>query len=191
MRGATAGAPTPPPDLVTQPDQIGPEAGEQLDLLPGERLLRCWRTPHGFLVLTTLRCTSITRRAQLLEPPIWRAGPSFLFYNCAPPRVVLGRFLELAEEVTENAGASRFLVHDPETVRREIEQQRVQGRLAWEERRRAALAARGRVGASMAAPGTTVVREVVRTVVKVRCRFCGNLMDETLDRCPFCAAPQQ
>jgi hypothetical protein len=191
MRSRPGSPPPVPADQVTEPDQLDPGARDQLDLLPGEHLRRCWRTAHGFLVLTNLRVTGITRRAQLFDSPVWRAGPSFLFYNCRPPRVVLGRFLELSEELTENAGASRYLVHDPETVRREIEQERVAGRLAWEERRQAALAARGRLSEPMVPPGTTVVREVVRTVVKVRCRYCGNLMDETLDRCPFCAAPQQ
>ena len=28
-----------------------------------------------------------------------------------------------------------------------------------------------------------------RTVVKVRCRYCGGLGDETGDRCPSCGAP--
>jgi len=36
-----------------------------------------------------------------------------------------------------------------------------------------------------------VVREVMserRVVVKVRCGYCGNIYDSTLDRCPFCGA---
>jgi hypothetical protein len=28
-----------------------------------------------------------------------------------------------------------------------------------------------------------------RTVIKVRCRYCGGLGDETADRCPSCGAP--
>jgi hypothetical protein len=190
MAHATSRSPAPPPDLVTEPDQLVPEARDQLDLLAGEHVLRCWRTAHGFLVLTNLRCVPVARRMQLLDSPVWRAGPSFMFYNFAPPRVILGRFVELSEQDTENPASSRFLVHDPETVRAFIEQQRVQGRLTWEARRSAALAALGHLGEPMVPPGTTVVREVVRTVVKVRCKYCGNLMDETLDRCPFCAAPQ-
>ncbi|HYA10401.1 MAG TPA: hypothetical protein VEH10_01835 [Thermoplasmata archaeon] len=49
-----------------------------------------------------------------------------------------------------------------------------------EARRRAELvheAARG----ALAPPG--------RSVVKVRCRYCGGLGDETSDRCPSCGAP--
>jgi len=38
--------------------------------------------------------------------------------------------------------------------------------------------------------GQPAVQEkvVVREVVKVRCSYCGNLYDETLDKCPYCGA---
>lgn len=29
-------------------------------------------------------------------------------------------------------------------------------------------------------------REVIREIVKVRCRYCGQLFEEKLDRCPHC-----
>jgi len=29
-------------------------------------------------------------------------------------------------------------------------------------------------------------REVIREIVKVKCSHCGNLYDQTLDRCPHC-----
>lgn len=29
-------------------------------------------------------------------------------------------------------------------------------------------------------------REIIREVVKIRCSYCGNLYDETLDKCPHC-----
>ena len=29
-------------------------------------------------------------------------------------------------------------------------------------------------------------REIVREIVKIRCQFCGNLYDESTDRCPYC-----
>jgi rubrerythrin len=32
-------------------------------------------------------------------------------------------------------------------------------------------------------------REVIREVVKIRCRHCGTLFEEKLDRCPHCGAP--
>lgn len=31
---------------------------------------------------------------------------------------------------------------------------------------------------------------VIREIVKVRCRYCGNLYEQTLDRCPHCGAGQ-
>jgi len=30
---------------------------------------------------------------------------------------------------------------------------------------------------------------IVREIVKVRCKHCGNLFDVTLDKCPNCGAP--
>jgi hypothetical protein len=35
----------------------------------------------------------------------------------------------------------------------------------------------------------TIVREteIVREIVKIRCQFCGNLYNESIDRCPYCA----
>jgi hypothetical protein len=32
-------------------------------------------------------------------------------------------------------------------------------------------------------------RETVREIVKIRCRHCGTLFEEKLDRCPHCGAP--
>jgi hypothetical protein len=34
----------------------------------------------------------------------------------------------------------------------------------------------------------TIVREtkIVTEIVKIRCQFCGNLYDESIDRCPYC-----
>jgi len=29
-------------------------------------------------------------------------------------------------------------------------------------------------------------REVIREIVKIRCRYCGQLYEEKLDRCPHC-----
>jgi hypothetical protein len=29
-------------------------------------------------------------------------------------------------------------------------------------------------------------REITREVVKVRCRYCGSLFEETQDKCPYC-----
>jgi len=29
-------------------------------------------------------------------------------------------------------------------------------------------------------------REIIREIVKIRCSYCGNLYEETLDKCPHC-----
>jgi len=29
-------------------------------------------------------------------------------------------------------------------------------------------------------------KEIIREIVKIRCQYCGNLYDETLDNCPHC-----
>jgi ABC-type bacteriocin/lantibiotic exporter with double-glycine peptidase domain len=31
-------------------------------------------------------------------------------------------------------------------------------------------------------------REIIREVVKIRCSYCGNLYDESMDKCPYCGA---
>ncbi len=40
-----------------------------------------------------------------------------------------------------------------------------------------------------AEPGRGLPTHPGRTVVKVRCRYCGGLGEETADRCPSCGAP--
>jgi len=32
-------------------------------------------------------------------------------------------------------------------------------------------------------------REIIREIVKIRCRHCGTLFEEKLNRCPHCGAP--
>lgn len=31
-------------------------------------------------------------------------------------------------------------------------------------------------------------REIIREIIKIRCPYCGNLYDETADKCPNCGA---
>jgi hypothetical protein len=40
-------------------------------------------------------------------------------------------------------------------------------------------------------PHPTVVKEVVREIVKYPCPYCNTLMEVTLNRCPSCGAPQK
>jgi len=42
--------------------------------------------------------------------------------------------------------------------------------------------------AGSANPSVVKEREIIREIVKIRCPYCGNLYDETLDKCPHCGA---
>jgi len=178
----------PPGNLPTTPDLLTPDALAEIDFLEGEQVRRCWRTGFGFLVMTNLRCVHVWKKKELLWRSDWHAGPTFFFYNLAPAHVVAGRFLELREEYDAGPGRTRFLVRNPQEVAREIDDARIAGRAEWDARR-----ARGqqqlhkpRTGPTPA--GATVI---VREVVKVRCGFCGNLMNASDSICPFCGAPQR
>lgn len=180
----------PPAETVTHPDPIAPAALAFLEFLGGESILRCWKTGLGFLVMTNLRVVEVWRKPELLADSHWHTGPSYFFYDLASPRVVASRFVELTEEADPTLQGSRFLVRDPGAVRDEIDAARPAGRAEWERRRATARAAAASRRAAPPMPPPTVVREIVREVVKVRCRYCGNLMEEAADRCPFCGAPQ-
>jgi hypothetical protein len=174
-------------DAATHPDQIDPAALRELIPLFAERVERCWRTTVGFLVMTNLRCVHLWHKPELLRHSEWHVGPTFFFYGLAPPRVIGGRFLELTDVEGDHAESSRFLVHDAETIAREIEAARPAGRSEWEARRSRITGDLGRLWNPPLAPGTRVV---VHEVVKVRCPYCGNLIEVTRKLCPFCGAPQ-
>ena len=178
----------PPSDAVTAPDQISPGALDQLGLLSDERIQRVWKTARGFLVMTNLRLIDVWYKAELFAKSEWHLGSSFFFYNLEEPRVVLGRYLELAEEYEESGGTLRFHVAHPAAVAAEIDAARLVGRKEWEARRLTARAsARPRLAA---VPESTpvVVQQIVREVVKIRCSYCGTLMDVTSPNCPACGA---
>ncbi len=181
----------PPPDQVTGPDQLPPGALDELALMDGERVARCWRLAHGYLVLTNLRCAALARRAELLAPPHWRIDSSYFFYALDHPRVLADRFLELREVGDGGGAASRLLVPNARTVSSEIDAAIPAGRAEWGRRRERAAADRAGRVARAATDGPGVVREVIREVIKVRCRYCGNLMDEGAETCPYCGAPQR
>lgn len=174
----------PLPSQVTQPDQIPPDAWRAVDLMGGEMALRAWRTPTGFLLLTNLRCIALWRRGELFPPHPWRSGPEFFFYNLQPPRLLLGRFVELSEEYEENGRVGRFAVHDPEEVVAAISAQLESGRGAWAARREQTeglMRARQRSRAERATGGP-------HQPVMVRCSYCGNLADVSRRRCSSCGA---
>ncbi len=122
----------------TAPDPIDPGARDELELLRGERIARCWRTTFGFLVMTNLRCVRVWRKAELFAKPEWHTGPTFLFYNLAAPQVVADRFVQLAEGREGTGASSRFLVRNPRAVCQEIDDARSAGRAEWESRKESA-----------------------------------------------------
>lgn len=176
---------TPPPDQVTRPDQLPAEAWQVLELMDGERVLSCWRSIRGYLVLTTLRCVVVRRTEALLRPAVWASGPQFLFYNMRLPRVVLGRYVELAEEYEEQDGGlvSRIAVTDPATVAAEISAAGRSGRAEWATRRaeskRLSEARRRHREAGVGALESP----------RARCAYCGNPVASSSNRCPNCGAP--
>jgi hypothetical protein len=176
------------PDDVTRPDQLDARARLELNPLHGEKIVRCWRVPFGFLVMTNLRIVHLWHKPILFARTDWHAGPVYFFYNLATPEIVGHRFVQLSQLNDDGMGTSRFLVPDALQVGREIDEARIAGRQEWESRRARAQRTIGRLQAPAAAPGTTVI---VREVIRVRCSFCGNLMDEGMNRCPSCGAPQR
>lgn len=171
----------------TSPDVLDADAREQLDLLNEERIVRCWKVPYGYLVVTTLRCIYVWKRHELLQPSEgWQTGPTFMFYKMAPPRIVAWRFVELSEDPPFSQDPFRFLVRNPAQACADIDAARQAGRAAWTARR----ALVHRLGATptpfVPPPGSTVV---VREVVKIRCSYCGALMNEGAPICPRCGAP--
>ena len=159
------------------------DAWRAIDLFEGELLLRAWRSAQGFLVLTNLRCIGLSHHRELFPPHPWRAGPEFFFYNMNAPRVLLGRFVELSEQVDENGQVGRFLVRDPESVVAEISAAQGPGEATWRDRREQTaelIRARQALRAARAAGS--------REVVSVRCSFCGNRTDASARRCASCGA---
>ena len=47
---------------------------------------------------------------------------------------------------------------------------------------------RGVNGSSSQGQPQVVEREVIREVVKIKCPYCGQLYDQSLDKCPNCGA---
>jgi hypothetical protein len=180
---------TPPPEQSTQPDQLPPDAWRAVELIDEERLLRCWKTARGFLLLTTLRCIQLWQRWELLRPGTWVASPELLLYNVRPPTVLLGRFVEIAPAFDEGNGPIRVAVSDPLSVAREISDAIEPGRRLWQARRAKAvhdLEARRKRREAIAA---AVLSGQPIPVIKVPCAYCGNSIPATARHCPYCGAP--
>ncbi len=186
---ASASSTEPPPGQATLPDQLPPEAWRAIDPIRGEVVRRCWRTGRGFLVLTTLRCLLLWRRRELLRAKEWEVSPEVMLYNVQPPRVLFGRFVEIAPAYDEGEAAIRAGVEDPYSVAEEVAAAIPDARRAWDQRRAAAQAEfqahrkrRDEIVAAIAAG-------VPPPVPRVPCRYCGNPMPITARRCPSCGAP--
>jgi hypothetical protein len=168
--------------------QIPDEVRGLVDLLDGETLVRAWRTQHGFLVATNLRCLEFWRGDGLFTPAEWHSGAQYFFFSLRTPRVVHGRYLELEEDTFERKGA-RYAIAHPDQAATELEDLRVAGRTAWELRRASAAAHPATPAGGASGRPMVVVREIVHEVVKIPCRYCGSLMPAAASRCPMCGAP--
>ena len=177
-------------ETTTTPVPIEKGALDQVHFLEGERVLRVWRTGSGFLVMTNLRCVEISRKPQLFGTREWDAGPSFFFYNLAPPKVEFHRFLRLSEDREERAVVVRFILHDPSSVAQEIEEARLAGQNEWLRRRAGAERTLRESRERWESGRAYATRDGIRQPIKVRCGYCGNLVVVTANRCPFCGAPQ-
>ncbi len=182
---------TPPPDQVTRPDQLPAEGWRVVELLEGEHVLACWRASRGYLVLTNLRSVVLRRTEAVLRPTVWEPGPQFFFYNVQPPRVVLGRYVELAEQYAEQAGGlvSRLAVSDPAAVAAAIAAAIPAGQAEWMRRRSESQRQTASRRERQRANARAFVGSAPAEVARVRCDYCGNLTPVSTGRCSSCGAP--
>jgi hypothetical protein len=178
-----------PSDLMTQPDQLDSAARTALSLMEGEAIRRVWRTGRGFLVLTSLRCILLWQRREVFRPTEWQAGPEVLLYDVRPPRVLFGRFVEVAPASPAGGAPIRVVVAHPEYVAEEIAASGPEARRAWDERRRKALAFLAAEKRRNAAIVAAVESGRPSATPTVPCPYCGNPVPVTARTCPHCGAP--
>jgi zinc-ribbon domain len=182
-------AANPPFDLSTQPDQLDSTAWMALSLMDGEVIRRVWRTGRGYLVLTSLRCILLWQRREVFRATEWQSGPEVLLFDVRPPRVLFGRFVEVAPASPAGGAPIRVAVAEPEYVAEEIVAALPEARRDWEERRRKALALlaveKRRHDEILAA----MVAGRALPTPTVRCSYCGNSVPVTARNCPHCGAP--
>jgi hypothetical protein len=179
----------PPPGEVTRPDQLPEGAWLAVDLFDGERVLRCWKTARGYLVLTSLRCLLLWQRRELFQHRDWESSPEVLLYSVKPPRVLFGRFVEIAPALDPAGSVIRAGVADPAEVADEISASLPAARQEWELRRHRALgnlAAHRMLHDRMT---SAIALGLPPPVPEIPCAYCGNLMPVTAKSCPHCGAP--
>jgi hypothetical protein len=175
---------------TTQPDQLDSAAWRAFALMDGEVVRRVWRTGRGdYLVLTTLRCILLWQRRELFRPTEWQSGPQVLLFDVRPPRVLFGRFVEVAPATSDGGAPIRVAVAQPEDVAEEIAQSLPAAHRDWVQRRSKALAllAEEKRRHDLALAAARSGRPP--TTLTVRCAYCGNSMLVTARSCPHCGAP--
>jgi hypothetical protein len=171
-------------------DIADPAALRVIHLLEDERVLRTWRTPLGLLVMTNLRCVEVVRHQPLFSKGEWALGPSFFFYNMAPPKVLFNRYLRLSDTYEENPVVAHVFVHNPAQVAQELQRARLAGQNEWLRRRARAEESYRLSRVRWTSGNRVILHSAEGEVIKVRCSYCGNLMDASTNRCPSCGAPQ-
>ena len=172
------------PSPTVNEQQLEAELPGLLGLAPDERILGRWRAgpedsgrggDQGYLVLTSARCVFVrsTHGKSHRTPVKYKVEPkySYRLEEISDPTLRAGYALDFL-----TVGWAEFLV-DPSvgpTAREYIA---------------AARTVRVQTLAAARAGSPPVVREVVREVVKVPCRYCGMLLIQTDRRCPGCGAP--
>ncbi len=180
------------PDQRTQPDQWTVAAAAAFTPIEDERVLSVWKAAAGFLVLTNFRVVTLWQPRTVLEllragSKEWHEGPDFFLFQLAPP-AVRGAYLELTGA---DAQSFRVRVANPVEVAATISQELPRARALWLERRARVQDRLRLTEPRSTSPPPPAVREIVRVVVRVPCRYCGALMDEGSTRCPTCGAAQR
>ena len=160
------------------------EALEAVDWVERETVRSVWPAREGLLVISDLRCVVLWEGDGVFREKGWHASREYFFFNFAEPRAVGRRHVRIAEEFSE-ARHDRLEVDDPPTLVRALAEAAALGKAEWA-RRRAVGAAR-----HPAVPVNAPVRDGAPGFAPSDpCGYCGNRVDPTFARCPFCGAPR-
>ena len=153
---------------------LPPTARAALALRPGEEVINSWQ-PTDLLVLTNQRLLLVEVKGVFTKSYVMKSSRGL--ETLAEPAVKGGG----PEYVLVVAGESYwFQGTDAHAARDEIAQARL-----------LRLAQLGLDGSGQRA-GASYIREkevITRELVRIPCRYCGQLIDQTATRCPSCSAP--